>query len=200
MLAIVDRLKDALNGDCLPRHIATYCDGVPACPIIEVTRYPDAAPCSNDLPGRSHPEPSVRDAVLSWLRSRSLCGVETTSCSQFQICMISVAGEFADDPSYQECLHADDTDIETAAGYCYIDATTDRNTDGVVNCTPECYDADSADCDCIGDPAMVASCPPDQRRRFRFVAPADSEVPIPWPNAWLFWGCNSTLQLDGRCE
>ena len=137
-------------------------------------------------------EQGVRDTVLAKLQALDICGGASTPCSQFQVCQLQPAGKSLDDPAYQECLHAADADIETATGYCYIDGLTDRNQDGVVNCTPECYAADSEDCDCIGDPRWIAGCVPAQRRRLRFVSPPASEFPVPWPTAELFVDCTVT--------
>ncbi len=188
--AIIDRLKDALKGTCLPRQLATDSDGQVLCRIFEVTRQPDLAPCRSDLPGRTHVERDEWDSVLSKLRALDICGNSTTPCSEFSVCKLTPAGESFEDPAYQECLHANDANIETATGYCYIDAMSDRNQNGVVNCTPECYAANSEDCDCVGNPEQVAQCDASQRRRLRFVSPPDSEAPVPWPNSQLFVTCN----------
>ncbi len=187
--AIIDRLKDALKGTCLPRELATDSNGLVLCQVVEVTRQPRPAPCSDGLPGRSAVEREVRDAILAKMRALDMCGGEATPCSIFSLCQLTPAGENVNDLAYQECLNVGAAGIETATGYCYIDAMSDRNQDGNVNCTPECYSTGDETCDCIGNPEFVAGCDASQRRLLRFVSPPNAEQPLPWPNSTVFVAC-----------
>ena len=195
--AIIDRLKDALKGTCLPRQLATDENGLVLCQVVEVTRDPNPAPCSDGLPGRSVVEPEVRDAIMDKMRELDMCGPEGSACSRFSLCQLTPAAENVNEPAYQECLNRSEANIGTATGYCYIDGMTDRNRDGVVNCTSQCYSSGAADCDCVGSPDFIADCDPSQRRLLRFVSPANSEQPLPWPNSIVFVACQgATFQTD----
>jgi hypothetical protein len=187
--AIIDRLKVPLNGTCLPRQLATDSNGLVLCQVVEVTRQPRPAPCGDELPGRSTVEPEVRDAVLTKMRQLGMCGGEGSPCNRFSLCQLTPAADNVDDPAYQECLNTSDSDIQAATGYCYIDGMTDRNQDGTVNCSSECYSTGTEDCDCVGNPKFITDCDPSQRRLLRFVSPADSEQPLPWPNSTVFVAC-----------
>ena len=209
--AIIDRLKDALKGTCLPRALATDSNGLVLCQVVEVTRRPSPAPCSDGIPGRSAVEREVREAILAKMEDLEMCGGEATPCSLFSLCQLTPAGADVTDPAYEECLDESAANIQTATGYCYVDAMTDRNGDGVVNCTPECYsamrtdpetrtevEAEAADaCDCLGNPEFVAGCDASQRRLLRFVSPPNADVELPWPNSTVFVACQGvTFRTD----
>ncbi len=188
--AIIDRLISSSYTGCLAREVATDERGMAQCRMFEVSREPSPAPCREDLPGRRPAASDAQAAVLSRMRDLDFCGGEALDCNQFSICEITAAGQSVDSPTYQECLHADEANIQSAAGYCYIDATTDRSGDGVVSCTEECYAAGTVDCDCLGNPALVRGCRQSSRRTLRFVSPPQAEAPIPWPNANIFVACS----------
>ena len=187
--AIIDRLKDGVHTRCLSRAITTDEDGLPTCRFFEVTPEPYAVPCSEDLPGRRPPDDEARSLVGNEMRELGYCGGEAVDCDVFSICEITPAGPSVDSPTYQECLDVEEANIQAAAGFCYLDATTDRTGDGVVSCTEECYAAGAADCDCLGNPGLLRDCPADQRRNFRIVSPPQAEVPVPWPNSTVFFSC-----------
>jgi hypothetical protein len=180
MSAIVDRLKEALQGSCLRRQLATDDQGQILCQVIEVTRPSDVAPCSGNL-GRAEPQPEVASAVLQRMRSLDMCGAAANPCEGFSLCrLLPVADENLDN-----CQNADDASL-VGAGYCYIDAMTDTNDDGVVQCQV------AGDPDCIGNPAVVANCPVSERRLLRFSNPPGAPVPLPFPNSTLFVACQAT--------
>jgi hypothetical protein len=187
--AIIDRLKDALHGACLPRQLPSDSDGSVVCRVVEVSRQPSPAPCSAGLPGRTRVDDAVRDEILDKLRDLAMCGGRGVPCSDYSLCQLTPAARSVGERAYQECLNAPEADIQTATGYCYIDAMTDRNGDGVVNCTSECYQTGAGDCDCVGNPDIVSGCDAFQRRLLRFVRPPNTEPPLPWPNSTLFVAC-----------
>jgi hypothetical protein len=141
------------------------------------------------MAGRSAVEREVRDAILAKMRELDMCGGDAVPCNVFSLCQLTPAAENVNEPAYQECLNVGETNIQTATGYCYIDAMTDRDGNGVVNCTTDCYTAGTEDCDCIGNPEFVAGCDASQRRLLRFVSPPGADVELPWPNSTVFVAC-----------
>jgi len=112
--------------------------------------------------------------------SRTLVGIRgppTDPCSAYSVCE-RVPAQGADRES---CEH-DANDEASGTGYCYIDASTDRNRDGARKCER------LGDPDCLGDPRLVADCP-DCSRRLRFASPSGSETPFPRPDGYVFGTC-----------
>ena len=174
--AIIDRLKEALQGACLPRELATDDEGQVLCQVIEVTRLPNPSQCLG-APGRGEVEPDVAQAILVRMRDLGLCGSDAAAdCDQFSLCKLLPA----DDD--ENCLNAPDAEV-TSYGYCYIDAMTDRNDDGQIQCQ------NPNDPDCLGNPDLVADCPAPQRRLLRLVSPSDADVPLPADNSTVFIAC-----------
>jgi hypothetical protein len=82
--------------------------------------------------------------VVEW---HGLCdensATDTPDCSSFGLCEVLPAAAGAEQ---QSCLNDPDESL-SAVGYCYIDAMASIP---------------------VGDPDLVAQCPPDQRRLVRF--------------------------------
>jgi hypothetical protein len=185
MRAIVDRLAESLRDDCLPRPILTDQDGQPPCPLYEATPPGDWAPCGAGFPGREWAPDGITLAVLRKLRDLEMCLEPDPSCEAVSVCALP---PLPPGPDREACLH--DLVLEvTTSGWCYIDATTDRNADGELRCTSNCYQHADPDCDCLGNPELVRRCPPHDRRRLRFVNPPDTEAVVSWPSAQLFYSC-----------
>ncbi len=188
--ALLARVQDALGGTCLGRPLPADEQGQVPCRVVEVTNAAAGAPCDDAWPGRGRVDDELRDVVLGELREHAICGGGAVSCDDFSLCRLTPVAESADDPAYRACLHSTDPSEQTATGYCYLDARTDRNDDGEVECNAQCYAEGSAACDCLGNPDLVADCPAARRRRLRFVSPPDADPPpVPWPNAMLFTVC-----------
>ena len=119
--AIIDRLKEALQGKCLPRALAPdpVTQQVP-CDVIEAQK----SGCDCTLPGRGPADPTVIPAVLAQLQASGNCGgAGQVACSTF--CECAILQESGDG------LIACQADQAAPPGYCYID---DPNSPAVVNC------------------------------------------------------------------
>ena len=166
--AIIDRLKEALKGKCLPRPLvpakATQ-DGLEPgqvpCAVVEAVLPQNGGACgacdqtTNRLPldatftdanGVVHaPRPELRDAVLKKLGDDSTCGdtAGQTPCSDYCTCEIAqLTG--AQLMSCQADITAPDV-----PGYCYINAAPNEPN--------------------VGSPELVKDCSADSKRLLRFV-------------------------------
>jgi hypothetical protein len=111
-------------------------------------------------PGRTALDGATATLARETLAWRAVCDTtETPACSEMTLCELVPAAAGA---GQQSCLSDPDGSV-TSTGYCYIDAMAD---------TP------------IGDPALVAQCPPDQQRLVRFTAPG-----VPAAGAHLLMLC-----------
>ena len=156
--AIVDRLKEVLNVKCLPRPLdVNPADNTVQCAIVETSL--GAVDCN--LPGRKAVDPALVGPVRKQLAEKGQCGpgsADQTPCDQYQMCEIAFAGEVG---SLNECLSNPNENAINPPGWCYVDP--DKN---------------------IGDPALVAACPPTQRRLLRFVG-----QDTPRPGSTVFIAC-----------
>jgi hypothetical protein len=139
--AIVDRLKQALTGKCLPRTLTPDASGNIPCSVVEARPTPATGqPACSATPGRSDPDPQVIEPVVTRLRQQGVCDAPNKpACSAFYLCQI-------DQDKTADC-HRNVTPMQT--GWCYVDPSTQPND----------------------DPSLVASCPATQRRIVRFVDP-----------------------------
>jgi hypothetical protein len=119
--AIIDRLKEALKGKCLPRAIET--DPVThqvQCEVIEAQK----SGCDCTLPGRGPADPTIISAVEEQLQNAGTCGAAgQPACSSF--CECEILQETGDG------LTACEADQTAPPGYCYID---DPTSPAVKNC------------------------------------------------------------------
>jgi hypothetical protein len=92
--AIVDRLKEALTGRCLPRKLVPNANGKIPCSVIEVRPIEQGNDCAA-IPGRSDPGPAKQPA-LDRLKETGVCdaGGGSPSCSKYLLCAINAL----DDP------------------------------------------------------------------------------------------------------
>jgi hypothetical protein len=146
--AIIDRLKDALRGKCLPRPLVpktTDSEGLTVgqvpCKVVEAS-LPDNGACNCDTNNGRLPladGSQLRTAVLNKLRNQKSCADPV--CDTYCTCEIA---QFAG------------ADLETCqnnknpakAGYCYINATPGEDN--------------------VGNAALVADCPADSKRLLNF--------------------------------
>lgn len=154
--AIIDRLKEALKGKCLPRPLVPN-DTEMAQGGLEPGQVPcaviEAAPPSNGACGcdantnRQSVEdrPQLREAVLNKLRASQTCGNGTgqTPCEQFCTCEI---GQL-EGAQLQDCQN--NPVPPTTPGYCYVNAAPNE---------PQ-----------VGNPTLVADCSADSKRLLRFI-------------------------------
>ena len=160
--AIIDRLKDALKGKCLPRPLEIRADDSVPCVVIEA-RLPEpgaaCGACENNpaLPGRKTVESAaIIPEVQTQLVEGGFCGAEgAAACSAYCLCQIDQYT--GDDLVACQTGTAEPTEPK---GYCYVDGNPaegeDPNSQAVT-----------------ARKAIVASCPASQPRLLRFA----TEVP-----------------------
>jgi hypothetical protein len=142
--AIVDRLKEALTGKCLPRTLTPDPKtGKIPCSIIEVRPTPaTGVPDCNTIAGREPAPASVIEPVRERLRETGFCGVPNKpSCDaggQLYFCGIKEAGD---------TCHKNQSPMDV--GWCYVDPAVQPDD----------------------DKSLVAKCPATQQRIIRFVDP-----------------------------
>ncbi|HTA93365.1 MAG TPA: hypothetical protein VK745_27495 [Polyangiaceae bacterium] len=110
--AIIERLKQALNGKCLPRALTVdpTTNQVP-CEVVEAQK----TGCDCTIPGRAPVDPTIVPAVEAQLQSAGTCGnAGQVACSTF--CECEILQETGSDLT--QCV-ADQTS-GVAPGYCYI--------------------------------------------------------------------------------
>ncbi|HEY3667116.1 MAG TPA: hypothetical protein VGL19_13995, partial [Polyangiaceae bacterium] len=151
--AIIERLKVALNGKCLPRPIQTNDKGQLLCRVMEAQK----SACDCSLPGRLPPDPLIESAVQAQLQATGNCGnAGQASCKSW--CQCEIKQETGADLS--RC-QSNDAALKTP-GYCYVDKTAEK--------------APGANTAAIG--TALAKCPANQQQLLRFVD-ADSEHQTP---------------------
>jgi hypothetical protein len=130
--AIIERLKIALVGKCLPR--APQMDPEThqvACQVIEAR--PSGCDCT--LPGRRpidvKSDPGIIPAVRAELAASGNCGVPgKPACSSFCECEIQQEGDQGDAADLTACQQ---DKMPSQPGYCYID---DPKSSAVEHCAP----------------------------------------------------------------
>ena len=183
--AIIDRLKEALGGRCLPRKLVPEVDedgdgagdlygrddiqpGQVPCRIVEaVAPHPtNGCPDVGSIAGRTdtREDAPLDKAVRDELERSDRCDAPgQPSCSEMCLYTIeqSVGGE-------QETCQQSEGEVTEFEGYCYIDPLG-----------PEVGGA------LVGNPALVADCPASQKRLLRFVG-----TQTPRNNAITFIACS----------
>jgi hypothetical protein len=149
--AIIDRLKDALRGKCLPRplvpaemQMGTIQPGQVPCAVVEAS-LPEGGACGCDTANGRLPlddRPELRDAVLSKLKQNQSCGIKGgTPCENYCTCEIA---QF----SGADLDTCQNNKNPAKAGYCYINAAPNEPN--------------------VGNPALVQDCPADSKRLLNF--------------------------------
>ncbi|HKY39799.1 MAG TPA: hypothetical protein VJN18_27865, partial [Polyangiaceae bacterium] len=151
--AIIDRLKDALRGKCLPRPLVPSSNEVPVpglqpgqvpCAVVEAVLPQTGQPCGCDAEANRLPieRPELRTAVLDKLEQNLSCGVKGgTACEDYCTCEIA---QF----SGTELMNCQMTKTPSQPGYCYINAAPNEPN--------------------VGNQALVADCPADSKRLLNF--------------------------------
>jgi hypothetical protein len=150
--AIVDRLKEALTGKCLPRVLKKDAtSGKIPCSVIEVR--PAGAVCDPNQ-NRAPASQDVIEPARQRLKDGKKCdGVGQPACNQFVFCEIKEAGD--------DC-HT--TGAQKEAGWCYVDPS---------------QNATKGPGEPQDDPALVKACAPNEKRILRFVDPNPGQTPSP---------------------
>jgi hypothetical protein len=167
--AIIERLKEALKGKCLPRPIQTNDQGQVLCKVIEAQQ--GGCDCTTPGNGRAPAtDPQLMTAVQNQLKATGSCGnAGQDSCSSW--CQCEILQETNATPSMDLSTCQSNKTLSTP-GYCYIDKTAE-NARG----------ADKAAID-----AALAKCPSNQQQLLHFVD-ADSAHKTPAQGAVAFIAC-----------
>lgn len=83
--AIIERLKEALAGKCLPRALTLDADKRVACKVIEAQK--NNCNCSGDI-GRAETDPAILGAVQKQLKSTGNCATDDPDCKSWCTCEI----------------------------------------------------------------------------------------------------------------
>ncbi|HSN97723.1 MAG TPA: hypothetical protein VLS89_05470, partial [Candidatus Nanopelagicales bacterium] len=162
--AIIDRLKTALGGQCLPRSLQPDDNGQVSCLIIEARKAQGECTCDEATGRRFVPE--AQRQAQSAIEADPLAEPSGWNC----YCEVQqLLGD--NDPNTEDPLYACQYDVQEPVqsggqdvnGWCYVDATT----------SPP-----------VGDQAIVANCPATERRLIRFVGQGEAQ-----PGATLFITC-----------
>jgi hypothetical protein len=164
--AIIDRLKEALRGQCLPRTLTPDAENQVPCLILEGKRVEgdqaaidacNKCEAEGRQPVSEDHQPAVAGAketdnykVAKW---NCFCEIKQTTGDDLTACQNDEA-----DPPQNPSTGAQ------VDGWCYVDATT----------TPQ-----------IGDPKIVADCPETEKRIIRFVGKGAAA-----PGGTLFITCS----------
>jgi len=155
--AIIDRLKEALKGKCLPRPLVPADEpkdgletGQVPCKVIEAVLPQNGGVCSCPTDARRADTTDVlRKAVLDKLKEGESCGdtAGQTKCEDFCTCeLLQLTGSQAGG-DLNKCQN--DASPPTTPGYCYINADPNE--------VP------------VGNPELVKDCSADSKRLLRFV-------------------------------
>jgi hypothetical protein len=173
--------QPAVTGVCLPDALPIDPrTGGLACAVVEVSSTINPAPCEGK-PGRKALAAELAELVRAYLDYWGLCGEAGSSCNDFSFCEVTAAPLV----EQQSCMNDNDASVQ-ASGHCYIDAMTDRDGNGVLECSVE---DPSNRADCLGNPELVEHCPQDQRRLVRVASPPGLQPPLPWPNSLVVVVC-----------
>ncbi len=158
--AIVDRLKQALGGQCLPRSLTPDAAGQVQCKVLEARVIGEPGQCEAvcNSPGRSfipQDDPAVKAAQQDELAQTAgwncFCLINQLTDEELNVCQ----NDISDVPvtSGGDAVH----------GWCYVDASRSP---------------------AIGNPDIVANCPETEKRIIRFVGDGQGA-----PGATLFITC-----------
>jgi hypothetical protein len=156
--AIIDRLKDALKGKCLPRPLVPADqeqDGLEVgqvpCKVIEAVLPPNGGACSCPAGAKRVDTTTVlRDAVLEKLKEGGTCGDKEgqSKCESFCTCELLQFTGSQPGGDLNRCQN--DAGTPSTPGYCYVNAAPNEPN--------------------VGNPALVEGCSADSKRLLRFAA------------------------------
>ena len=160
--AIIDRLKEALKGKCLPRPLVPADQmedglepGQVPCKVIEAVLPQNGAACScpSDT-NRSEATAPLRQAVLNKLKEGQSCGntAGLTPCENFCTCELLQlkGGELG--------MCQNDASPPNVPGYCYVNAAPNEPN--------------------VGNADLVKDCSADSKRLLRFVGDTPAQGAI----------------------
>ena len=149
---IIDRLKEELGGQCLPRKLTPDAEGNVPCLVIEASKVDGACDCSEGIGRKPIPE------TIDGQDNPTYNAVKAAQSDEFAddwncFCEINqiAAGDERD-----ACLTNGDANAAAQGdGWCYIDGAS----------VPP-----------VGDPELVATCPANERRLMRFVGKGEARA------------------------
>jgi hypothetical protein len=164
--AIIERLKEALQGKCLPRPIQTDPDTHEVlCKVIEAQK----AGCDCGAAGRGPADPTIQKAVQAQLQKTGNCGnTGQPACSTW--CQCEIKQESFDTGDLQKCQS---NSMLTTPGYCYIDKAAETVNGGAAKAAVD---------------MLLNKCPSNEQQLLRFVD-ADSAHKTPATGAVAFIAC-----------
>jgi hypothetical protein len=171
--SLVDRLKSHLTEPCLPRPLDAENDTL-NCMVIEGVTSPEWSQCL--LKGRVEVDAAIADIIRRQMQNDGLCDVpgSTTTCASIQFCGLKQLSDEMDPTLLPKQRCQNELGFETKSsipGFCYIDQ--DQG---------------------IGNPALVATCPPANKRKLRIVGNgADQRAPAP---GYTFYACAGSPYVD----
>jgi hypothetical protein len=140
---IIDRLKEKLGGQCLPRKLTPDSSGNVPCLVIEA--FSASGDCGCEANGRR----TIDESSAAFNAVLAAQGSEFANPDWNCFCEIQQL------PGDEACLTDPDADSSAQSdGWCYIDGAPDGGIP-------------------IGDPDLVASCPDAEKRLMRFVGAGD---------------------------
>jgi hypothetical protein len=148
---IIDRLKEALGGQCLPRELTVDDSGNVPCIVIEALTSADAG-CSEETGRRTIEE------TLDGQPNPAYNAVLAAQASEFANENWKLFCEIVQLPGNEACLNDPDPKSSAQAnGWCYIDGGAETGIP-------------------IGNPELVASCPDAEKRLMRFVGAGEGRT------------------------
>ena len=169
--AIIERLKDALKGKCLPRPLAIDpTSGQVLCKVIEAQK--SGCDCTQD--GRAPADAAILGPVQAQLRENGYCDVKGSTdpaCTTWCECEIK-----QEDATNLRACQGNDPSVP--AGYCYVDAAPLQPNVANPPTTAQAAEIQSA----------LAKCPTNQQQLLRFI-PGANGVQTPAQGSVAFIAC-----------
>jgi hypothetical protein len=178
--AIVDRLKQALGGQCLSRTLTANQDGQVPCLIIEASKVDGglAAECNQcNANARQAIDPNTKEYnAVEAIQANNPDAEYNCFCEITQLTNATpVANQTECQQNYNTagydlcaCQYTPEDQAINVSGWCYVDAQAK-----------------------IGDPTIVDKCPDTERRLIRFVGDGEANA-----GATLFITCAGDLSSD----
>lgn len=142
--ALVDQLKNKINGPCLPRTLESDERGQVECVLLEARHTGGACSCD---PAQARFSASSREGLIEEMKQRvpgndwdCFCEIPQLEKDELARCQ----NDISDAPLTSTG--------ESIDGFCYVDATT---------------------APAVGNPIHVVTCPENQRRRIRLIGKAE---------------------------
>ncbi len=180
--AIIERLKSALSGKCLPRVLSVDpVTGLVPCAVVEAQPVAQGLDCSR--PGRTdlgslENGVQLRNAVEAQLKGLGVCGgTGQPSCAAYSMCGIDQFDPNSSPAALEACQKSTTPD-PGYTGYCYV--------------------ADNAQGQHIGNPALLdqQKCKATERQILRFIG-GDPAGPLPASGASYFIACTGASFSTG---